>query len=500
MISIGMFHEVRRVRILVLLGASLALAGCASIATIAPTLKADEEYLKAHYVLPHEDGFALSITETDRLGRHTKLSATEAREDIKKRIIAGLDAHVLRLWPSLGETEEGEEAKGTPLQLMLYAHGGLNGYRGDFNRMKALLATPADCSPAQTSGLFVSAGCGHARSLYYPVFINWNSAGLDSVVDDLFEIRFGQRLKDGLLALGILTAPFVTAGRLTEAIFNAPNAFWANWKTFGQSEPDVWDGVEEVVTMIPRILTTPVVKAFGTSAWDIMNRRAGVLTAPHLAEDREGTVWSLLTELDSRIVSKDGRVWWQVPSRRGARVPIEITLVGHSMGAIVVNRFLAASQGRSTALAIKRVVYLAAAASIKASEAVKLINEDNKHVHFWSFVLNREDEARERSFVGLAPRGTLLVWVDDFFEPIVEPADKRDGEARSQKDFWGFWPTGQGICEWSGPGRPRTHGAVNEPDYLEAELRKVDPNVFVPNAPQTKRKVHCAGEPQSENN
>src|SRR2546428_1198041 len=127
MVSIGLFPGMQRARVLLLLSASLLLAGCASIP---PTPKANEEYLRAHYILAHEDGFALSITERQYFVRK-RLSAKAAKEDIEARIIAGVDAHALRLWPNLGEKEEGEKAKGDALQLMVYAHGGLNGYGED---------------------------------------------------------------------------------------------------------------------------------------------------------------------------------------------------------------------------------------------------------------------------------------------------------------------------------------------------------------------------------
>ena len=488
MVETNVLHRVWRARFYVLLSASFTLAGCASIpSSVGP----EEHFLKAHYILAHEDGFALS-TEKELL-RHKKLSAKEARDDIRKRIIAGIDTYALGRWLDHGEKKEGEQAMGEPLQLMVYAHGGLNGYGNDFDRMRTLLAAPADCKPGHAPlRLFASAECANARTRYYPIFVNWNSEVWDSIRDDLFFIRFGKRVDETTWPM-VITAPFVAAGRLAEGIFSAMNGFAVNVKTFGQSEPGAFDWFEGGTTLLPRALTTPVVKAFGTSAWEIMNRRAGVLTARRLDSKREGVVWSLLNELDGRIEVINDRAYWKIASRPGAKVPVEITLVGHSMGAIVLNRALVASRGLPTARAIKRVVYLAAAASIKDTEAVRLIDQANQGPRFWSFTLSRRDEARERSFFGLAPRGTLLVWVDDFFEPVVEPAGKRSGAARSQEEFAGSWPEGPANCEWDGKveARPRSHSALNKPEFLEAALRHVDSSLFAASDDEPKTIVHC---------
>src|SRR5438128_5875103 len=192
MVGASVLHLVWRARFRVLLSASLTLnsVGCASIP---PSVGPDEQFLKAHYVLAHEDGFALS-TEKELL-RHKKLSAKEARDDIRERIIAGIDAYALGRWLDHGEKEDGERATGEPLQVMVYAHGGLNGYGNDFDRMRTLLAPPADCKPGHApSRLFASAECANARTHYYPIFVNWNSEVWDSIRDDLFFIRFGKRV------------------------------------------------------------------------------------------------------------------------------------------------------------------------------------------------------------------------------------------------------------------------------------------------------------------
>jgi hypothetical protein len=64
-----------------------------------------------------------------------------------------------------------------PVRLLFFVHGGLNTYRAEFQRMLDLMNKETGPFPKTT---------------YYPIFINWNSALFDSVIDDLFLVRLGR--------------------------------------------------------------------------------------------------------------------------------------------------------------------------------------------------------------------------------------------------------------------------------------------------------------------
>ena len=82
---------------------ALAFAGCA---TIAPVPDPGEEFLISHYILAHEDGFALSKErEPGRLTQRT-LSVDGARRDVEANVFAaGIDAYLRRRWPNLDSVE-----------------------------------------------------------------------------------------------------------------------------------------------------------------------------------------------------------------------------------------------------------------------------------------------------------------------------------------------------------------------------------------------------------
>ena len=93
-----------------------------------------------------------------------------------------------------------------------------------------------------------------------------------------------------------------------------------------------------------------------------------------------------------------------------------ITLVGHSMGAMVLNEGLR----EFPAVGCSRIVYMAAAASIRDVFAGTVPYIDrHPNVPFYSLSLHPRAEDRERPFgenlvSELVPRGSLLIWIDEF--------------------------------------------------------------------------------------
>src|SRR5439155_3912756 len=115
------------------------------------------------------------------------------------------------------------------------------------------------------------------------------------------------------------------------------------------TEYRVLDGISYFTLLPLRALTVPVVRAFGTPAWEIMRRRAGLVLASSLESIRyatQGAGRTFITALKDKIL--------------GAPVPIEITLVGHSVGTLIISRLLQIFPE----VVFKRIVYLGAACSI----------------------------------------------------------------------------------------------------------------------------------------
>jgi pimeloyl-ACP methyl ester carboxylesterase len=110
----------------------------------------------------------------------------------------------------------------------------------------------------------------------------------------------------------------------------------------------------------------------------------------------------------------------------------QITLIGHSMGAIVINELL----DRFADLPYADIVVMASAASLRDTRRVFNQYYENKpdnaaETHFYSLMLHPLNDAREREYGGAVPSGSLLMWIDEMYNVAKTPDDK----------VFGFWPT-----------------------------------------------------------
>jgi hypothetical protein len=401
----------------------LALAALAGCATLPPAPA-------AHHILVHKEG--------DPINREKKKLTPEGfKTQFIDHIIAGLGAHV------------GEDAQQPPARIMLFVHGGLNTYRGGLKRVNELVALEPPATGTPRWGKLVG-------TQYYPIFVNWNSSLWSSLWDDIFIVRREQRAPFKAAA----TAPFVLLSRMAEAALSVPRTLWSFVEP--ENRPDGSDaeetsadkGLTYVLLAPVRGVTVPFLDAFGTGAWDIMKRRAAFVTArglpPEAAADfppwrpaerheRTGAGRLLFQSLLGRLCVKDGepgRIFWtrdavftgisapgNCKSRDVAR-EVELTLVGHSMGALVVNRLLLGFPE----VPFRRVVFLGAAASIDELDTAVLPFLDRHpkaEVHNVSLSMN--DERFEKGWGDLWERGSLLVWIDNLFERVNSAQQLRLG-------------------------------------------------------------------------
>jgi hypothetical protein len=107
------------------------------------------------------------------------------------------------------------------------------------------------------------------------------------------------------------------------------------------------------------------------------------------------------------------------------RVCYQIVLVGHSMGAIVLNEALTHFQN----LPVTRIVYMAPACSIHAAEHCLLpFLFRNRNVQFHLLTLHPLAEADEWNVFDIVPRGSLLEWIDNFFSAPTTHDERRLGK------------------------------------------------------------------------
>jgi len=343
---------------------------------------------------------------------------------------------------AIGEHILASEREGDTRGVLIFIHGGLNTQSASVERVEDLYRD------------IIGAG-------RYPLFVNWRSELTNSYRDHLFYVRQGADVHEGDTlekAFGYLTSPIVFAIDVVRSVVRLPLTISAQvtgtfeWMkatssryreaadhTFallqngedynvqssesrlcdGASEPESidpswWEFPRWVLLWGPKIVAIAAIDTAGTGSWSIMKRRVEQLFQRDkeiLERDRGEKVGYLLQVM---------KMLHDVQEELGGDLPI--TLVGHSMGTLVSNRLLdhglaydPNDDGAVFVPDFDKVVYLAAACSVQDYEdSVFPYLRHRPEARVFHVVLHPDNELREVVVGGLAPRGSLLTWVDDF--------------------------------------------------------------------------------------
>lgn len=334
-----------------------------------------------------------------------------------------------------------------PRRLLIFVHGGLN---------------PRDASLERAAQLVpeVEGGVGEAKA--YPLFINWRSSLRSSYHDHLFKIRQGKNLG----AKAAIVSPFIALGDVFRGVLRIPISVGNEVKNArrmcnrcrlnvhvaeveaelvqagGDGGVRIRPGTEckprfrstaarstSLLVTIPtvKLVTAPAIDTLGVASWSMMRRRTGLLfysedelrtqqMVPSVARtpDPQGHLAVFLRELAKELTSaaQRGEAW-------------TVDLVGHSMGAIVVNEIV---RELGDVLPIRNIVYMAAACSLEEyHQTVIPYLEAHPEARMFHLTLHPKAELRERHAWDLPPRGSLLVWLDDFLTPSETPFERRAG-------------------------------------------------------------------------
>jgi pimeloyl-ACP methyl ester carboxylesterase len=173
------------------------------------------------------------------------------------------------------------------------------------------------------------------------------------------------------------------------------------------------------LTFPVKLAVSPILDTFGTSAWINMQRRIHLLF--HSDDEMQR---SPITERAQRyyelanIPGSGGLSLFMkeliAAKEQDKNYVWDVVLVGHSMGAIVLNEII---QLYGDKLPISNIIYLAAATSIEDYEDSVfpyLIN--HSETQFYNFMLHPIVEQGEIQYEmgDLPPRGSLLAWLDIF--------------------------------------------------------------------------------------
>ncbi len=113
----------------------------------------------------------------------------------------------------------------------------------------------------------------------------------------------------------------------------------------------------------------------------------------------------------------------------------ELTVIGHSMGTIVMNELIPLHAD----LPYRNLVFMAAAASVRdttrAMSPVVIEANDGKKkeapLRFYNLTLHPQNDANELVALGAAPSGSLLAWVDEMYENPKTAIDRTMGKWRN---------------------------------------------------------------------
>jgi len=214
-------------------------------------------------------------------------------------------------------------------------------------------------------------------------------------------------------------------------------------------------------TLPSRLLVEPVVDTLGASAWDNMVRQTRLLfniddeftgKASEIARQetdagnpvgvanipRSGGLSIFLKRLSDTI---------KEDIQNGDTRPWEITLIGHSMGTIIINQILRETMELKLMLPIRDIVYMAAATTVRdfQDSVLAYLHKDEK-AKFYNLTLHPVAEERETYDLGPVPfdpgpRGSLLVLIDNFLSKPLTYLDRTAGR------YDNFMPTVHNIPE-----------------------------------------------------
>lgn len=341
-------------------------------------------------------------------------------------------------------------------RLLINIHGGLNG--------------PGESRSRATRNSYIigqSQYNDHPDEVsYYPLFINWRSDFANSYRHQIKDMRQGEEIGK---AEGFFSAPLFFVSDITQAIARVP-ATWYKFtrrlfktkilkdvvecekETNKEGETVVCeeydrnfaDKAPRVIRFVPSMPFQYVwvlpTDSFGKTAWINMLRRTQ-LVMRHSREFDKDYMEQLRAQEESRGAASTEfnglshmahffRTLSHRIDRHNKANPkdnITITLVGHSMGAIVINEILRSFPD----LPYQEIVYLAAACSIKdfgQSVVPLLLNPNHPNLKFYNVSLDPHAEAREYTVGGLGPTGSLLEWIDSYYTDPPTLLDRTMGK------------------------------------------------------------------------
>lgn len=345
------------------------------------------------------------------------------------------------------------------VKILLYVHGGLNTYDATDKRLEQQLSWIEN----------------EDSDWHYPIYVSWPSNAPGTVTEHLFHVREGRQVNPlvgvassiGTVWESIFTGIGKAPANVADQFINDKDRFmsgvnnkWLStvWKDaeyrykslfFKSNESEFCsscsyvntidditvnrstyensgfkNGLESAflvaVSPVRYVIGIPWNGTLANNAWDMMKRRARAIANPNgeynkHVRDRFG---SPDKEIDGSGVGYLLERLFKL-ERENPNLNVNLTLIGHSMGAIVINNLLNRYQEEfSQTNYLDSIVYMGAAASIAETLAVipPIMRENEQQISFYNLTLNRVAEVAETHYLGFAPSGSLLVSIDKYHD------------------------------------------------------------------------------------
>ena len=385
-----------------------------------------EEVQDVERVLEHPNAPHLIYINYDGNLLHPKGQKTIAREDEQ--------AYIDNMIQNFNQRYETKA-----LKLVVFIHGGLNAMKGANER------------PDKFRELMLAEG-------YYPVFIGWNSGPWTNYSDHLFKVRKGNVAP----AKAIITSPLYFLEDLTRSVLTAPSAYSREIRKrssvkklenaemkdaypylveelaesgFNIYTPDISPSLPSPDPLFPfklvgKSISAPLVNGLGKGAWNSMLRRTDLIfTRPYseaelLADKLAAARAPSKQQRNLAAQNFDTAAAKFFKTRMQQNSNVEIIVIGHSMGTLVANQII----NRYPNLNIKHLVYMGAAAPMRDIEnIVSPWLYAHPERQFYSLSLHPQNEIAEKVGYDLAPKGSLLNWIDHTFADIHSVKDRTSG-------------------------------------------------------------------------